>query len=215
MGERRLGLLDAAMGRHQGGDRVSVLRHLVEEIRQLVLGDMAFERGDGTAEGRVGVGEAAQEDAGAGPRNQFSRRARFEDGKARGHIGLEGEKPQQALAEAVNGEDLQAARRFDRLGEEPARRPQVSARRRRAADVLDPGRECRVVEAGPVGEVTKNAVLHVRGGGLGEGQAQEPRGTGAGKQQPDDAAREHEGLARSGIGRDPCRRTGRRGLALR
>ena len=51
----------------------------------------------------------------------------------------------------------------------------------------------------------EHAVRHVGGGGLGEGDAEDFRRVDAVEQQPDHALRQHVGLARAGIGRDPGR----------
>ena len=60
----------------------------------------------------------------------------------------------------------------------------------------------------------EHAVRHVGGGRLGEGDAEDFRRIDAAQQQPDDALRQHMGLAGAGIGGDPGRHVGIGGLDL-
>ena len=70
---------------------------------------------------------------------QQRRLALVERAEAGGHIGLEREQVQHALAEGVDGLDLQAARRLDDAREQFARQLQIGAARRRRAE----RRRCR------------------------------------------------------------------------
>jgi hypothetical protein len=70
------------------------------------------------------------------------------------------------------------------------------------------GGERGVGQHRPGAEPGEEPVLHLGGGRLGIGQAEDALGVGAGEQQPRDPVGEHPGLARAGIGRDPGRGAG-------
>ena len=74
--------------------------------------------------------------------------------------------------------------------------------------------EVVVFERRPFGQRIEYRFRHVGGGGLGEGEAKNFGRIGAAQQQPDDALRQHIGLARAGIGRHPGRHRRIRRLAL-
>ena len=125
-----------------------------------------------------------------------------------GDVGLQRELVEDRLAESVDGLDLQPARRLQRLGEQPARPPQLVGAGPCAFQPLDLLGQPVVVERRPAGEVLIDALGHVGGGGPRIGQAQDLRRIGAAQQQPDDAARQHMRLAGAGIGRHPHRMPG-------
>ena len=60
--------------------------------------------------------------------------------------------------------------------------------------------------AGPRRETVEHARRHFRRRGLGEGQAQDALGLGAGEEQAEHARGQHVGLAGAGVGGDPGRR---------
>ena len=80
--------------------------------------------------------------------HQQRRLALLGDAKPRRDIGLEGKEMQQALAEGVDGVDLQAARRLDGAREQAAREGEAGGVGRRRAGFDDRPREF-VVRRGP------------------------------------------------------------------
>src|SRR5439155_1060364 len=82
------------------------------------------------------------------------------------------------------------------------------------ADLPQRAVERGVVERGPAGERVEYALRHVRGGRLGEGEAEDVTRLAAVEQQPDDTLRQDMGLARPGVGRDPGGDLRVRGLDL-
>ena len=93
-----------------------------------------------------------------------------------GHVGLERKLVQQPLAEGMDRLDFQAARRLQRLGEEP---PRLRASRRRsarapAAPAIAVG-ELSLVKHRPLAERLEDAPRHFRRGDLCEGQAEDRR----------------------------------------
>ena len=157
------------------------------------------------AERPVAIGGGRGEHA---PARRFEKRIRIalvEHLEVSGHVGLEGELVEEPLAEGVDGLDLQAARRFQGGREEPAGAGELAGIRAPALQLANLLGELRIVEPRPFGERVEDALRHLGRRGAGEGEAEDMAGIGAGKEQPHDAAREHEGLARAGIGRDPGR----------
>ena len=145
---------------------------------------------------------------------EIGRLALVEHLEVPGDIGLEGELLQQALAEGVDGLDLQPARRLQGAGEEPPRSSQLVLARPAAFDLRDGAGERLVGQHRPAAEALEDPARHLRRGGLGEGEAEDTARLGAGEQQPHDALGEHEGLARAGIGRHPGGRPRIRRLGL-
>ena len=141
--------------------------------------------------------------------------ALVEHGEARRHVGLERHEVQQPLAEGVDGVDLQSARRLHRAGEERARELHLGTRRLRAFEFRQFLDEAVLVERHPAPQALEHADRHVGGGGLGEGEAQDPAGQGAREQQAHDAVGEHLGFSRARIGRHPGRGARVGGAALR
>ena len=113
-----------------------------------------------------------------------------------GDVRLEGKLVQQPLAEGVDGLDLQPARRFQRAGEEPARaRRAVAASGGVALDLGDLRGERGVGQRRPAGELVEDALRHLGGGRLGEGQAEDARR---------DRRRRAAGGSRGATGRRSC-----------
>ena len=88
-----------------------------------------------------------------------------------GDIGLERKEPQQPLGKGVQRLNLEAARRLDRTREQLPRETELLRTRPRSAAVDDFLRQCVVAEARPLGERVEDAVGHVGGRRLGEGEA--------------------------------------------
>ena len=121
-----------------------------------------------------------------------------------GDVRLERKLMEDRLAEGVDGLDLQAARRLQRLGEQPARPAQLVGVRAVAFELLDlSATSSSSASAVHAGEVVVDALRHVGGSRARVGEAQDLRRVGALQQQPDDAPRQHMRLARAGIGRNP------------
>ncbi len=81
--------------------------------------------------------------------------------------------PQHGLAESVNGLDFQAARRVENLGEQDPRTACLIQRRRHAEKFLQGRRQRLVAQGGPLAKRLVDAVRHLGGGRLGEGDAQD------------------------------------------
>ncbi len=122
---------------------------------------------------------------------------------------------EQPLAEGVDRQDLQPARRLDGAREQPPRRRHALGEGANAVDLRDLPGEVAVIERHPPAENLEDPVRHVGGRSLGEGQRQDGRRIDAVEQQAHDPTRQHEGLARAGVLPTPTpRRAGRkRGIA--
>ena len=116
-----------------------------------------------------------------------------------------GKRDSKILAEGVNGQDLQAARRLERLGEQTPRLLQFFRTAEVGADVCDFLRQLGIRQHRPLAKLTEQAVLHLRRCGLGEGEAQDFRGLGIGQQQARHAIGERVRLAGAGVGGHPGR----------
>ena len=114
-----------------------------------------------------------------------------QDGELARHVRLEGKLVQQPLAEGVDRLDLQPARRLQRPGEEPPRLAQLLPGGRAPFELGDRRRELGLVEHRPFAERAEDAARHLRGGDLGEGQAEDRGRIGAGEQQADHALGQH------------------------
>ena len=129
-------------------------------------------------------------------------------------VGLEREKLQQPLAEGVQGLDFEAARGFDRAGEQLPGEGERRRPRTRGPGLDDPRGQRLVVEARPLGERGEDAAGHVGRGGLGEGQAEDLRRLGAVEHEAQHALGQHMRLAAAGVGGDPGRGVRVRGERL-
>jgi hypothetical protein len=114
---------------------------------------------------------------------------------------VERERVQQPCAEGVDGLHLQAARRFERGGKQPARPGSLAGIGPAAGRKRDRSVERGVVERGPARKPLEHFVRHIGGGGLGEGDAENFGGVDAAQQQIDHPLSENIGLAGAGIGR--------------
>ncbi len=104
-------------------------------------------------------------------------------GEMRRHLRFEREALQQALAEAVNGVDLEPAFGFERPGEQASRVAQVVFFRR-APEQQDKLFAQRLLgHRSPLGKIMEQAVLHLRRRRLGVGQAENRFGSEAREQE--------------------------------
>ena len=167
--------------------------------------------GIGGAEAAVGVGQG-----GAG--QVLARRMRQGDGRlvlqnleSGRHPGLDREAPQQLFAEGVDGLDLQPARRLQRAGEQAAGVGQVGrlqAGRVAAVELDQIAGQFGVIHDGPAAQLLEQPRLHLGGGGLGVGDAQDLGRSRLLQQQPGHPVHEGGGLARAGVGGDEDRAAG-------
>ncbi len=102
----------------------------------------------------------------------------------------------------MDGLDLQTARGLQGAGEQGARERQVG---RALVDGCQLGMERGVVHHRPVAQALEQPVLHLGGGGLGEGDAKDRLGTSPPQQQAGDAVDQGAGLARPRVGGDEGR----------
>ncbi len=147
------------------------------------------------------------------------RRLVLQHGEARRDARLDGEAAQQLFAEGVDGLDLQPAGRLQGAGEQAPRLGQAGRVEGGRVAVVQFGQRSRqfaVVHDGPFAERLEQAGLHLGGGGLGVGHAQNGRGRGAAQQQARHPADQGGGLARSRVGgdEDRARRVGGAGLGV-
>ena len=157
----------------------------------------------GDQHGRLGVAQ------------QLGRATLVEHLEMRREPGLERKAAEQRLTEGMDGHDLEAARRVEHGGEQPARAAPRLVVGQRPGQRLELGVEHRVVDQRPAPEVAVDAVGHLGGGGAREGQAQQPRGRRAVEQQAHHPVGQHLGLAGAGRRRDPDRLRRVGGVALR
>jgi hypothetical protein len=128
--------------------------------------------------------------------------------EARRDPGLQREAPQQLLAEGVDGLDLQPARRLQRLGEQAPGLGQLAMAETGRVAALQRAQLLAQLDVGgdaPLAQSLEQPPLHLGGGGLGVGHAQDRLGRRAGQQQARDPVDQGLGLARAGIGRDEGR----------
>ena len=122
------------------------------------------------------------------------------------HVRLERKLLEKPRAKAVDGLHLEAAGRLQRGGEQAAGALTLSPAARLCAGGAYRLVEPAVVERDPFAQRFEDAVRHVGGRRLGEGEAEDFGGIGMLlQQQPDDALRQHVGLAGAGVGRHPGR----------
>ncbi|MNI04992.1 hypothetical protein D3C73_579340 [compost metagenome] len=147
------------------------------------------------------------------------RRLVLQHGEARRDARLDGEAAQQLFAEGVDGLDLQSAGGLQGAGEQAARFGQAGGIERGGVAVVQFRQgfgQLAVVHDGPFAKPLEQAGLHLGGGGLGVGHAQDGRGRGAAQQQARHPADQGGGLARSRVGgdEDRARRVGGAGLGV-
>ena len=135
--------------------------------------------------------------------DQFARCLLVEHVERRGHAGFERKARQHVLAKGMDGEDFQAARRLQRLGEQPPRLLHVLRPAEIGTDLLNFPLQFLVRKHRPFAELLEQATLHLRRRRLRVGQAQDVRRLGVRQKQPRHAVGERVGLASAGIGGDP------------
>ncbi|MNE15727.1 hypothetical protein D3C80_1086480 [compost metagenome] len=119
----------------------------------------------------------------------------IEYGKMTGDIGLQWKLMQQRLAESVDGLDFQAAGRFQRLGEQPARFRKLDAIWRSSFNGGDTVLKIGIRQSSPFRQAVEDTARHFRCGSLGIGEAEDRGGTASGQKQADDTLGQHMGLA--------------------
>ena len=115
--------------------------------------------------------------------------------------GLQREAPQQRLAEGVDGADAHAARQVQDLRKQRAGVAEGLLPRFDGECAQFAGQR-RVVQRDPFAEGLLQTHRHLGGGGLGEGQALDALGLGAGQHQAQEPVGQQLGLARSRRGTD-------------
>ena len=134
---------------------------------------------------------------------QFQRVTLVDQVEMRRQSRLDRKTAQQGLAKAVDGRDRHAARRVEDACKQASGGRQLFLGRGFPGQLgqgLDQG---SLPHGRPAGEHGIDALGHVRGGGTGEGEAQDAVGRGAGQHQAQDPVRQHLGLARTGGSADP------------
>jgi hypothetical protein len=125
--------------------------------------------------------------------------------EARRHARLKRKALQQRLAEGVNGEDVDTARRVEHAREQTARRDTLRRIGRAVHELLDLLVELGLRGERPASELARQTVAHFGGRRLGEGEAKDALGFDAVQQQARHAIGQHLGLAGAGVGLDPGR----------
>ncbi len=213
--ETRDRLFDAAAGVDEALDRcVVALQRAVQaaelaEAAAIVGHDMR-----GFEKNRIAANDLGAERAERGfP--QLSAVGVIEFAETGRDAGFEWEAAEEPAAECVDGFDPEAAGRLERLRKQLARLVDVFGRFvLKLRQLVD---ERRFVHDAPRAEALEQARLHLGGGGLGVGDAQDGVWLCAIEEKPGDAVNQDFRLARSGVGCDPDRmiRQGGVGLALR
>ena len=128
----------------------------------------------------------------------------FHLGKIGADPGLQRKAAQQRGAEGMDGLDFQPARRLDRTGKQGT--GMAHARdidRAFRAQLVQRARQGGIVQHRPFAQPFEQPVLHLAGGSLGIGQAQDVLRLDPGQQQTRHPVGQHPRLARSGIGGQP------------
>src|SRR5688572_19165405 len=129
----------------------------------------------------------------------------LEDGEVERYARLYRKAVQHALAEGVDGLDLEAARRVKRMSEESAGTSLFGTRRNITCYVPYSLTQAFGIEQRPCAEPPGDALAHLGSRRLGVGEAEDLLGRNAGEQQAQHALGQDVGLARAGIGLDPHR----------
>ena len=177
-----------------GQERLAPRRDLAQQFVEIALRGLQRQRVD---EGPLGALRHRVDHLGA----QKLRGAVLHLGELRADPGFERKPPEQTRAEGVDRLDPQAPRRLDGAGEQRAGRAQRDRMRR--AELLQRAAQAGILHHRPFAQAPEQAVLHLGGGGLGVGQAQDVLRIGAVEQQPRHPVGQHPGLAGARIGRKP------------
>ncbi len=171
--------------RAQGQDALDDIGHLAAGPGQKALQD-----------GRVGAKSNLVQSFGLQQRG----RAIVDLLKGRADAGFQRKSPQQSRTEAVDRLDADAAGRLDRLGEQlPRPRQPVGCRVVAFTQFGQCRHQIGIRGHRPAAQRLEQPVLHLGGGGLGVGQAQDRQRVRTAQQEPRHAVGEHAGLARPGI----------------
>jgi hypothetical protein len=169
---------------------------LICELGEVLSGMDRGEAPDGF--GRKKVGQFL-EDFGA----QQLGRAVVHLGEAGGHAGLEREAAQERGAEAVNRLDAKAARRLDRAGEKLAGAGEAERGKLGLAQVEERRAKIVVGLHRPFAQPPEEAVLHLGGGGLGVGEAEDALRFDPLEEKPRHPVGQDARLAGPGVRREP------------
>ncbi len=216
VGELGDGSVDAAGPIDPGHQAAALADRLAQDVAKGLIGGRADDARERAPERAVGLGRSLQQGIEGEPIEQLRFRCLVEHRKARRDIGLERKLLQQPRAEGMDGLHLEAARRVQRLREQPARAGAALPLRPLVGHGMDGGIELVVGERGPACQRVEHAGRHIGGRRLGEGEAENLGRRRAAEQEADHALRQHIGLARARIGGDPgrLRRIGGRALAF-
>ena len=146
---------------------------LAHHVLEGNVGGIRHRGEQGAAEDAVRRVGGFEEDPEIGALHHVGLIALVEHGKARRHIGLEGELLQKPRAQRVDGLHLQSAGRLQRAREQFARRLSQLQAGVGDADIANRIIERGVVERDPMAERGEDALGHVGCGSLGEGDAED------------------------------------------
>ena len=182
-------------------------RQLADESLRRQQGGRGLERRRdiGRRRREHGLARLVQREAGIGV---------LEQAEMRGERGLEREAAEQGLAEGVDGADPHAARQVEHAGEQGARIASLVSGVGSTWSSREPGVEIRVVERHPFAEPALQPHRHLRGGGLGEGEALDALGRRAGEHEAEQAIGQELRLPRPRGGGDEGGDLGVGGAAL-
>ena len=169
------------------------------------------EMGIGGTQPAVGIGEGGAGQVLARRMGQGDGRLILQHPEGGGDAGLDGETPQQLFAEGVDGLDLQPAGRLQRAGEQATGVGQIGGLESGGVAAVKKDQiagQFLVVHDGPAAQLFEQPRLHLGGGGLGVGDAQDLGRARLLQQQPGHPVHKGGGLARAGVGRDEDRTAG-------
>ena len=148
-------------------------------------------------------------------RPQQPRGAVIQFRKAGRDFGLKRKAAQKRGAKAMNGLNPQPTGRLKRAGKEPARACKIIGDKARPLAQRGKVRPQLVIrQHRPFAKALEQPVLHLGGGGLGVGQAQNALWLHPAEKEPRHAVDQHPRLARPGIGGHPSCRNRAGGLNL-
>jgi len=200
--------LEAAVGLHLVQPGLQLPGHAGEGVEQALEGAVVeVHRKPGVGPGDPAVALVQGVAGQGGPRValQLAGAKVVQHLEAGRHPRLEGEPPEELLAEGVQGLDPEAAGRLEGAGEEGAGGGQgvrgVVAHLA-ALELRQLQAQPLVAQHRPVAQEAEQPGLHLRGCGLGVGHAEDLVRRSAGEQQAGDPVDQGLGLSRPGVGRD-------------
>ena len=128
-------------------------------------GRLGADQAEGFGEIGAGAARGVGKDVVDRLREGLVRLRLVQDGEARRHVGLEGDEVQKALAEGVQGLDLEAARRLHGPGEQAAGEPDLRGPGRSPDSSASSAASAILVQGHPAAEPLVDADRHGRGGG--------------------------------------------------